>query len=257
VTDPWLDNDADTARRRCPLCGAKRRAKSLYTHLSGDHCVRGPEMEHRWPDLHAWMCEAARDSQRAWRAEHVHAVEDTITCEICGRRLHQLVAHLKSIHGVDGDEYRERYPGAPLTSPHRDAISADYWLDHYGKPYWTRARIVAAIRRWAKRTGHPPSASMWSQAARPSAGPGDFSRSRPTSMTVTTVFGTWSAAVRAAGYEPGRRPHRKRCISGLHEMTPENVLVRADGGRQCLACKRIADSKRYGGPGPTVRRATS
>jgi hypothetical protein len=68
---------------------------------------------------------------------------------------------------------------------------------------WTRDQIVAAIQAWAERTGQPPTANEWRQQ-RPS---------RPTTRRVIRVFGSWNAAIVAAGFiarRQGNQPSRTR-----------------------------------------------
>ena len=57
--------------------------------------------------------------------------------------------------------------------------------------YWTEDRIVAALRAWAARTGRPPTTIEWHRR-----GP-DW----PCHGTVLRVYGSWAAALDAAGLE--------------------------------------------------------
>ncbi len=63
-------------------------------------------------------------------------------------------------------------------------------------PYWTPARIVAAFHRWEREFGAPPKVPEWQKRKTPW---------HPTINVVRSVMGSWSAAIRAAGYEPRRR----------------------------------------------------
>ncbi len=56
--------------------------------------------------------------------------------------------------------------------------------------YWTRERILDAIQAWAVEYGEPPRAQEWQR------GTPDY----PARTTVCAMFGTWNAAIRAAGY---------------------------------------------------------
>lgn len=58
---------------------------------------------------------------------------------------------------------------------------------------WTDETVVLAIRRWHAECGKPPSAQQWR-----TRGAGYW----PPTTTAQRVFGTWSAAIRAAGFEP-------------------------------------------------------
>lgn len=57
-------------------------------------------------------------------------------------------------------------------------------------PRWTRERILAALREQARRTGRVPTPRDWARAT-PGIHPGR--------STVTRMFGTWRAAIAAAG----------------------------------------------------------
>jgi hypothetical protein len=143
-----------------------------------------------------------------------HALEDTIECLLCGCRRHHLGHHLPSAHGMTTRQYRERFPEAPTTSAHFRAIRADKKLDRDGVAYWTPERIVAAMRRWAQRTGRPPSCLEWSRGRRiryTGSGLIGASADRPSEARVRQVFGSWSAALIAADLGPPRRrgPRRK------------------------------------------------
>ena len=72
---------------------------------------------------------------------------------------------------------------------------------------WNRASIIYAIDLWHRRHLKTPTVAEWE-----SAGP-----DHPCRQTVQRVFGSWSAAMRAAGFRPRgrgmpREPwQRKRC----------------------------------------------
>jgi hypothetical protein len=58
---------------------------------------------------------------------------------------------------------------------------------------WTRASIIEAIYACVEVSGRPPSAAEWKRG-------GDH----PSYNAVSRVFGSWSAALRAAGWQTGR-----------------------------------------------------
>jgi hypothetical protein len=82
---------------------------------------------------------------------------------------------------------------------------------------WTSEAIIAAIQAWTERFGAPPTATEWNPTAARNyvaAFPNRPSAERlsecarivveedwPRSNTVRLRFGTWSAAIRAAGFE--------------------------------------------------------
>lgn len=91
----------------------------------------------------------------------------------------------------------------------------ELWL--HNNKYWTRGRIIAVIWEFADRYGHPPSVSDFR------ASPNELKRlpeqtaasilarkrdmKMPALGSIVAEFGTWNAAIEAAGFEPtvGRR----------------------------------------------------
>lgn len=77
---------------------------------------------------------------------------------------------------------------------------------------WTPQAIVRAIHEWAAEHGEPPAATDWKadmkrcRRDRPARDAERF----PADKTVQAVFGTWNAAIRAAGYTPRRTGHYGR-----------------------------------------------
>lgn len=68
----------------------------------------------------------------------------------------------------------------------------------------TRDDYIAAIQRWAREHGAPPTQRGWARAA----------DGYPSSTGVAYVFGSWNAAVAAAGFEPrGRGRPRVAALS--------------------------------------------
>jgi hypothetical protein len=81
---------------------------------------------------------------------------------------------------------------------------------------WTREEIVAALRAWTADTGAPPKASEWDYGER--AAP-EWLRDPerwPSVQLVRSRFGSWEAALRAAGYRARwRRYTRDEMIAAL------------------------------------------
>jgi hypothetical protein len=124
---------------------------------------------------HEWVTDPDLSRHRARRARYGG------TCEKCG-------------NPTDGSR-------GPAAAPSRLCKScAD-------EPWWTEERVIAAIRRWHELTGQAPSATDWYPSHprhKPSAalGLGRW----PSNKAMRRVFGSWTAAVEAAGLEPrGRR----------------------------------------------------
>ena len=74
---------------------------------------------------------------------------------------------------------------------------------------WTRGAIIAAIQRWAdEHDGEPPSYQAWApgmavRRGRPDMAEEYYSGTWPPGSSVARAFGSWGAALRAAGF-PGR-----------------------------------------------------
>jgi|tagenome__1003787_1003787.scaffolds.fasta_scaffold20966506_4 hypothetical protein len=79
---------------------------------------------------------------------------------------------------------------------------------------WTREQIVTALRLWAVRYGEAPHHDDWQ-----AGGPG-----HPPASTVANVFGSWSAAVRAARLEPARHGEwsRDEVLEGLRAFARDH-----------------------------------
>ena len=79
---------------------------------------------------------------------------------------------------------------------------------------WTREACVAAIQEWAEKYGEPPGAADWDpwqarHVLHDEARAQRFEEAggcRPWTTSVVEAFGSWNAAIRAAGFEP-RAPH--------------------------------------------------
>ena len=82
---------------------------------------------------------------------------------------------------------------------------------------WTREAIICAIQRWVIEYGEPPTSKVWNGPRRPAG--------YPSVPTVKERFGSWNAAIEAAGYRP-----RPRGVLG--HLDPEWTIERfANAGR--------------------------
>jgi ribosomal protein S27E len=171
---------ADRKLKRCSRCGRRKPLDEF-----GPHRYRPDGRRDRCRDCNN---EAAREAYGA-------PASGTVACRICGAALHVVAGrHLELRHGVTAAEYRGRYPDAPLSSDHYRGLQRDLSADGGGiaVPVWTKRAIIAALRDATRRRGEPPSARDWE-------------KHRPPARTVTRVFGTWNAALEAAGL-PTRAP---------------------------------------------------
>jgi hypothetical protein len=175
-------------------------------------------------------------------------VEGRVACLVCGALKHNLGAHLR-VHSLTGQAYRQLFPGAPLVSENFAGIVRDRAIDpcrtvpdgrrpnRWLVLYWTAERIIRAIHSWAKlHGGEPPKYNDWSRAT----------DAHPARITVVERFGSWNAAIAAAGLEPNpkhvsQKPHA-RCKRG-HPLVPENLKI-GPHGRQCRICMNAAVRRR-------------
>jgi hypothetical protein len=94
------------------------------------------------------------------------------------------------------------------------------------RPTYTREQIIDALQRWTALYGAPPARADWEPArARRMGHEWRVARFRtgewPSTRMVCRWFGTFNAAIEAAGFEPNRAPARIR----THLSGPEAVLV--------------------------------
>jgi hypothetical protein len=107
-----------------------------------------------------------------------------------------------------------------------------------GLSRWTPQAVIEALQRDARRRGRPPTMSEWETSPRPfRAG-----RRRPTSQTVKTVLGSWTAGLAAAGLTAQKTGGERweRCGRG-HPLEGDNVGIGARGNRFCRTCRRARD----------------
>ena len=68
---------------------------------------------------------------------------------------------------------------------------------------WTPETIVYAITLWNRKHSRTPLTSEWAKAG----------ENHPSRQTVARVFGSWNAAIEAAGYAPRSRGRQPRSFS--------------------------------------------
>lgn len=187
-----------------------------------------------------------------------------------------LSSWLEDPDGTKQKERRKRYAGtcvdcgkptdgsngAGASSERCDACHRKYQqTDEYRiqHTYWTEERIIAAMHWWTAAYGAPPATNDWNphmarhylhdeeRADRAKKLIAD--RRVPWFTIAVRHFGSWNAALVAAGYEPrvahggGGNQLRRReatsrthCVHG-HEFTPENTRIDVSTGyRVCRTC---------------------
>lgn len=131
---------------------------------------------------------------------------------------------------------------------HMSALQSDYYFDRFGHMgQWTPERVIEEVHRFVRERGRLPRQADWRKGRVGHVGLGG--RARRTWPPLTTVyghFGSFNAAIEAAGYEP-RPPgnpgnkNGETCRNGLHPWVPENIYVAPDGIERCRECRREAD----------------
>jgi hypothetical protein len=93
---------------------------------------------------------------------------------------------------------------------------------------WTREAIVLAIQEWAEdHGGVPPRAGDWKSRT--------DERRWPYVFSVTTYWGSWNAAIQAAGFEP-----RRNGCYGRPGEDPAEVRRTVELYRSGLSCAQVA-----------------
>jgi hypothetical protein len=192
------------------------------------------------------VTEELTDGRRSCKRLATPLHDDAVECLVCrdegktARLFNSVGDHLKK-HGMTAREYRRRYPTAPTASGTTRGYFQDLEFDRGCTPkghcHWTPDQIIVALKGDARRRGKPPTMREW---RRPS-------KSRPSARSAQRYFGSWNAALRAAGL-----PTRKggghlgvrvsHCRRG-HKFTPENTLPQP-GGRQCRTCRNAGKRRR-------------
>lgn len=93
-------------------------------------------------------------------------------------------------------------------------------------PRADRAEVLAAIREWVKATGAPPRVEDWTPTSDPRRRWAREYPRWPSFMTVRTHFGSWPAALAAAGCTPNRvRWSREAIVVALGRLAAESGAV--------------------------------
>lgn len=118
------------------------------------------------------------------------------TCQECGGR-------------TDGSNGRDHAPTRCQSCQNEYQRSDEY---AFARTKWTRERIIAAIRWWYDIYGEPPAVADWNpHRARHELGDEDRARRGEAAISAGRVpwhtivysrFGSWNAAIRAAGFTP-------------------------------------------------------
>ena len=85
--------------RECPICGKR---------VIGQKGLSG-HFRHQSEDVaHQEYLEKQEENKWAEKIED----QDFVVCQLCGKRAFTLARHLKAVHGITADQYRDQFPGA-------------------------------------------------------------------------------------------------------------------------------------------------
>ena len=101
---------------------------------------------------------------------------------------------------------------------------------------WTPETIVYAITLWYRKHSRTPFTSEWDQAG----------ENHPSRQTVARVFGSWNAAMQAAGFTPrprGRQPRSLARGSPCRRVASDVVLLPGDGIGPEVAARSAARAR--------------
>ena len=123
----------------------------------------------------------------------IHEYEDLVECAICGRSLPVLGSHLKSCHGLTGDEYREEF------GPHRRLSSESFRATKF------EGRLIAGIGHW-ERLWSRHYVTDWILRLHEEGYDVNYQNlveiGRSLASYGWSLFGSWDAALRSAGLDP-------------------------------------------------------
>lgn len=148
-----------------------------------------------------------RRTRRRFCSERCRKSQYDLVCVDCGGR-------------VDGTTPSKR------PDPSRPVCAACAG-EHYAR--WSREAILDAIRAWARDRGAIPTATEWANAT-------DVS---PATSRVQAHFGSWNAAIEAAGFEPRPRSYYGRPGEDAAVIAETVALYRS-------GMRRLAIARRYG-----------
>jgi hypothetical protein len=120
---------------------------------------------------------------------------------------------------------------------------------------WTRERIIDAIQDYAEQYGRPPSATEWSPHAAIRVYRDDIAERFyedgcwPSTVIVQTRFGSWNAAIAAAGFSPLKTGHKHTDIAASYGVSTNSIyhaLKRMGVPRRTLSdAQRIRGRRGY------------
>ena len=160
----------------------------------------------------------------------------------------QRTAHRKAVAYLEGESHKLppnsevwRDDGIPnLATIQRHFGSWNAALTAAGLPTraqhekrWTRGKVIRALQRETKRRGRPPSEGEWDRPT---------TKSRPSANTVKRIFGSWNAALEAAGLPLNVVPSGEQHYNA--KLTVEAVrAIRSSTESLSVAAKRFGVSR--------------
>ena len=143
-----------------------------------------------------------------------------------------------------GNSFAQGRPPGSYTAEQLEVHAAharDVMLDRFGHvEWWTREKVIAAIQAWANRHGgRPPTSTKWRTTGAGATFLIDGQvGSYPCAVTVAGLFGSWNAAIKAAGFKPRTRglpgesrTKKQRDAMKRYRNTPEGKRISRDNFR--------------------------
>jgi hypothetical protein len=218
--------------RRCPACSARENVKPRFDRKETIALMRAWAQETgQAPMTPDWLPTA--DQRTKWGSEYprwpsnrtvvTHFGSWNTGLEAAGfgyrRRTWDRESVLDALHDAAAElvrpPSRANLAGRPGEWPTPQTVEFHFGSFHVGmaaagfpavrRRTWSSGEIVAYFHAFAAEHGHPPSSRDLSKAS---------DGARPSSASVYRAFGTWHAALAAAGYQPR-----------LQRWPPEDVIA--------------------------------
>ena len=157
--------------------------------------------------------------------------EGRCPCPLCGKLLVHGGRHFTTVHGMTAAEVRA-LTGKPTIDPVIAKMIGIEIDERTGRRRWRDAEILGAIRHAYQKSGNAP--AQWTKAT----------KTHPSAIVVYARFGSWTAALDAAGV-PRRRPQYRTSpaqrVLLKHPRSPRVTKV-------CPACDEPFEVTPYRAP---------
>lgn len=134
--EQWFDiirvkND-ESMVKKCPFCDWKtidveNKSGSFKVHLKEQHELSVEDYLNEFPDEIDYF----KKYKRSLENEKLYENKDNyVICPICGKKAQKITdAHLRNIHGISIDEFKQKYPNSPILSERAKKQIAEAFKD--------------------------------------------------------------------------------------------------------------------------------